>query len=194
MWWGMSIGQLCFCLCLCTKTESQTSPPIANFCSSLSLSLSHFQPSCFLLPRRHHLSLTLFITNTQNKHIDTLVFFSSLARYNARRERERERNMTGPSKVDEFQAHPVKDQLPGIDYCLTSSPPWRTHFLSLSFSICLRALLCLLCVLAVVLLDRFLLSFYSQLDLYGLHYAFSYSIVFTLLRGYVFSKQSSSEH
>lgn len=31
-------------------------------------------------------------------------------------------------KVDEFQPHPVKEQLPGVDYCLTSSPPWRTLF------------------------------------------------------------------
>lgn len=28
------------------------------------------------------------------------------------------------AKVDEFQPHPVKDQLPGIDYCVSSSPPW----------------------------------------------------------------------
>ncbi|KAJ1402846.1 Xanthine/uracil/vitamin C permease [Sesbania bispinosa] len=30
----------------------------------------------------------------------------------------------GGGKVDEFQPHPVKDQLPGVDYCLTSSPSW----------------------------------------------------------------------
>ncbi|XP_057963840.1 nucleobase-ascorbate transporter 4 [Malania oleifera] len=30
--------------------------------------------------------------------------------------------VTAP-KVDEFQPHPVKDQLPGIDYCVSSSPP-----------------------------------------------------------------------
>ncbi|KAK9286750.1 hypothetical protein L1049_015154 [Liquidambar formosana] len=27
-------------------------------------------------------------------------------------------------KADEFQPHPVKEQLPDIDYCVTSSPPW----------------------------------------------------------------------
>ncbi|OWM79158.1 hypothetical protein CDL15_Pgr003329 [Punica granatum] len=27
-------------------------------------------------------------------------------------------------KADDFQPHPVKDQLPGVDFCLTSSPPW----------------------------------------------------------------------
>ncbi|KAF3435569.1 hypothetical protein FNV43_RR22658 [Rhamnella rubrinervis] len=32
--------------------------------------------------------------------------------------------MSGPPKMDEFQPHPIKDQLPSIDYCLTSSPPW----------------------------------------------------------------------
>lgn len=31
----------------------------------------------------------------------------------------------GGGKVDEFQPHPVKDQLPGVDYCVTSSPSWR---------------------------------------------------------------------
>ncbi|KAI5401059.1 N alpha-acetyl-transferase, variant 2 [Lathyrus oleraceus] len=30
----------------------------------------------------------------------------------------------GGGKVDEFQPHPVKDQLPGVDYCVTSSPSW----------------------------------------------------------------------
>ncbi|KAH0463747.1 hypothetical protein IEQ34_006533 [Dendrobium chrysotoxum] len=29
------------------------------------------------------------------------------------------------AKVDEFVPFPVKEQLPGIDYCLTSPPPWR---------------------------------------------------------------------
>ncbi|KAJ8763378.1 hypothetical protein K2173_002261 [Erythroxylum novogranatense] len=28
------------------------------------------------------------------------------------------------SKVDEFQPHPVKEQLPGVDFCISSSPPW----------------------------------------------------------------------
>ncbi|XP_058723251.1 putative nucleobase-ascorbate transporter 9 [Vicia villosa] len=30
----------------------------------------------------------------------------------------------GGGKVDVFQPHPVKDQLPGVDYCVTSSPSW----------------------------------------------------------------------
>ncbi|KAH9695137.1 nucleobase-ascorbate transporter 4 [Citrus sinensis] len=30
----------------------------------------------------------------------------------------------GGSKADEFQPFPVKDQLPGIDFCVSSSPPW----------------------------------------------------------------------
>lgn len=46
---------------------------------------------------------------------------------------EREKMSGQPPKVDEFQPHPIKEQLPGIDYCLTSSPSWRTFlFLSLS--------------------------------------------------------------
>ncbi|XP_044488781.1 nucleobase-ascorbate transporter 4-like isoform X2 [Mangifera indica] len=30
----------------------------------------------------------------------------------------------GGQKVDEFQPHPVKDQLPGVDVCASSSPSW----------------------------------------------------------------------
>ncbi|XP_020201966.1 nucleobase-ascorbate transporter 4 [Cajanus cajan] len=30
----------------------------------------------------------------------------------------------GGGKVDDFQPHPVKEQLPGVDYCVTSSPSW----------------------------------------------------------------------
>ncbi|KAM1003010.1 hypothetical protein FF1_003325 [Malus domestica] len=30
----------------------------------------------------------------------------------------------GPQKADEFQPHPIKDQLPGVDFCVTSPPPW----------------------------------------------------------------------
>ncbi|KAL8153292.1 hypothetical protein V2J09_011052 [Rumex salicifolius] len=33
--------------------------------------------------------------------------------------------MTGGGKGDEFLAHPVKDQLPGVDFCLNSPPPWH---------------------------------------------------------------------
>ena len=42
------------------------------------------------------------------------------------------------TKVDELQPHPVKDQLPGVDFCINSYPPWRTPLsLSLSLSIAL---------------------------------------------------------
>ena len=30
-------------------------------------------------------------------------------------------------KGDEFQPHPVKEQLPGVQYCVTSNPSWRTY-------------------------------------------------------------------
>ncbi|KAK2975075.1 hypothetical protein RJ640_029467 [Escallonia rubra] len=30
-----------------------------------------------------------------------------------------------PPKQDEWQPHPVKDQLPNVSYCITSPPPWR---------------------------------------------------------------------
>lgn len=30
-------------------------------------------------------------------------------------------------KVEEPQAHPVKEQLPGIQYCINSPPPWRLY-------------------------------------------------------------------
>ncbi|KAG1366934.1 Nucleobase-ascorbate transporter LPE1 [Cocos nucifera] len=29
-----------------------------------------------------------------------------------------------PAKLDEFVPHPVKEQFPGIDFCITSPPPW----------------------------------------------------------------------
>ena len=31
----------------------------------------------------------------------------------------------GGGKSDDFQPFPVKDQLPGVDFCLSSSPSWR---------------------------------------------------------------------
>lgn len=37
-----------------------------------------------------------------------------------------------PHKQEELQAHPVKDQLPSVSYCITSPPPWRTS-LSLTY-------------------------------------------------------------
>ncbi|XP_061373876.1 nucleobase-ascorbate transporter 4 [Gastrolobium bilobum] len=33
------------------------------------------------------------------------------------------------TKVDEFHPHPVKDQLPDVDYCVNSSPPWHEGIL-----------------------------------------------------------------
>lgn len=41
----------------------------------------------------------------------------------------------GAQKADDFQPHPVKDQLPGVDFCMTSSPPWRN---SLSVTLFLK--------------------------------------------------------
>ncbi|KAF6136872.1 hypothetical protein GIB67_018911 [Kingdonia uniflora] len=41
-------------------------------------------------------------------------------------------------KNDDFHPHPVKDQLPGVDYCVTSCPNWRAYF-NLS-SLCMRIL------------------------------------------------------
>lgn len=35
------------------------------------------------------------------------------------------------AKVDDFAPFPVKDQLPGVEYCVSSSPNWRIHFSSL---------------------------------------------------------------
>jgi hypothetical protein len=30
-------------------------------------------------------------------------------------------------KQDDLTPHPVKDQLPGVSYCITSPPPWREY-------------------------------------------------------------------
>ncbi|RWW40687.1 hypothetical protein BHE74_00053870, partial [Ensete ventricosum] len=46
-----------------------------------------------------------------------------------------------PVKADEFVPHPVKEQLPGVDFCLTSPPPWRPSLslpLSSSFALLLQ--------------------------------------------------------
>lgn len=34
------------------------------------------------------------------------------------------------AKVDEFQPFPVKIQLPGVDVCVSSSPPWGSILFS----------------------------------------------------------------
>jgi len=40
----------------------------------------------------------------------------------------------GPQpKQDELHPHPVKDQLPGVSYCITSPPPWRKSLLIWKF-------------------------------------------------------------
>ncbi|KAG6761284.1 hypothetical protein POTOM_034493 [Populus tomentosa] len=36
----------------------------------------------------------------------------------------------GAAKVDEFVPFPVKDQHPGVDFCVSSSPPWRKYSFS----------------------------------------------------------------
>ena len=33
--------------------------------------------------------------------------------------------------------HPVEEQLPGIQYCVNSPPPWRSYTSSISFSLAL---------------------------------------------------------
>jgi hypothetical protein len=37
----------------------------------------------------------------------------------------------GGQKQDDLAPHPVKDQLPGVSYCITSPPPWRQYLFSL---------------------------------------------------------------
>jgi hypothetical protein len=36
----------------------------------------------------------------------------------------------GGQKQDDLAPHPVKDQLPGVSYCITSPPPWRQYLFS----------------------------------------------------------------
>jgi len=48
-------------------------------------------------------------------------------------------NAKPPQKQEDLQPHPVKDQLYGITYCLTSPPPWRkffSHFSLIIIKIC----------------------------------------------------------
>lgn len=37
-------------------------------------------------------------------------------------------NNGGGNRTVELQPHPVKEQLPGIQYCVNSPPPWRMLF------------------------------------------------------------------
>ena len=39
----------------------------------------------------------------------------------------------GNKKPEEVQPHPVKEQLPGIQYCINSPPPWRPYSSSYSY-------------------------------------------------------------
>lgn len=32
------------------------------------------------------------------------------------------------TKDDKFVPHPVKDQLPGVEFCINSNPPWGMFF------------------------------------------------------------------
>lgn len=55
----------------------------------------------------------------------------------------------GAAKVDEFVPFPVKDQHPGVDFCVSSSPPWRNY--SFSQFVCVLSMnafgeFCCLCV------------------------------------------------
>jgi len=34
-------------------------------------------------------------------------------------------NNGAANRTEELQPHPVKEQLPGIQYCVNSPPPWR---------------------------------------------------------------------
>ncbi|KAB5541229.1 hypothetical protein DKX38_014203 [Salix brachista] len=57
----------------------------------------------------------------------------------------------GAVKVDEFAPFPIKDQHPDIDFCVSSSPPWRNYSLS-SPPVCLRLNLVLLDTAEAILL------------------------------------------
>lgn len=37
------------------------------------------------------------------------------------------KNTGGTKNVEEVQPHPVKEQLPGVQYCINSPPPWRSY-------------------------------------------------------------------
>lgn len=36
---------------------------------------------------------------------------------------------SGDNRAPEFQPHPVKEQLPGVQYCVNSPAPWRSYIL-----------------------------------------------------------------
>lgn len=38
-------------------------------------------------------------------------------------------NRKGQSQEVQVQPHPVKEQLPGVQYCINSPPPWRPYIL-----------------------------------------------------------------
>lgn len=37
------------------------------------------------------------------------------------------KNASGVKKVEEVQPHAVQEQLPGVQYCIKSPPPWRSY-------------------------------------------------------------------
>jgi len=41
----------------------------------------------------------------------------------------------GAAKVGVFAPFPVKDQLPGVDFCVSSSPSWRNNYSALFLSL-----------------------------------------------------------
>lgn len=57
--------------------------------------------------------------------------------------------MTNKPAEDPLQPHPVKEQLPGIQYCINSPPPWPEAFvlgfqhyvLTLGFSVLIPSLI-----------------------------------------------------
>lgn len=90
-----------------------------------SLSISSYNYSLTPSSSSRSLSLSSLIIITQ-----------FLEREREKTENQQRRTMAAP-KADDFAPHPIKDQLPGIDFCLTSPPPWRpyTHSLSLKLSL-----------------------------------------------------------
>jgi hypothetical protein len=93
------------------------------------------------------------------------------------REREREMSVVGGGS-NEFKPHQVKEQLPGVDFSISSSPVWRN---SLSFSVFAFLPCSVFCLLLSTSLLATLLSYYSSFlyDLLSLsHSPFHHSWLF----------------
>jgi hypothetical protein len=87
----------------------------------------------------------------------------------------------GGGGSNEFQPHPMKEQLPGVDFCVSSSPAWRN---SLSFSLSVFAFLqcSVFCLLLSTSLLPTLLSFFLFYDPISLsHSPFHRSWLFVCL-------------